>query len=158
MAEDRLTICLALHRLAVSQYSNYNFNSMCNFDGLLLGCNEDGLFKLDSGDVDNTSHIDAFFRLGPSELGITENKSVRHLVVNARLDGPLRMSVNPDGKGDVSTEMIPKNEDLRLIGIKVPIGKDSKGRSLDLKVENVQGSDFTINRIDALLVKKASDS
>lgn len=158
MAEDRLTICLALRRVAAGQYSNYNFNSMCNFDGLLLGCNEDGLFKLDDGDLDITDAIEAFFRLGPSELGIVEEKAVRHLLVNARLTGPLKMSVNPDGKGDISTDVIPKSEDLRLIGLRVPVGKDSKGRSLDLKVENVQGSDFTINRVDALLVKKASGS
>jgi hypothetical protein len=158
MAEDRLTICLALHRVAVSQYNNYNFNSMCNFDGLLLGCNEDGLFKLDDGDLDDTQAIDAFFRLGATEFGMIEEKAVRFLFISGRLDGLLKASINPDGKGDVSSDVIPKREDLRLIGHRVPMGKDVKGRSLDLKIENIQGSDFTINRIDALLVKKASGS
>ena len=158
MAEDRLTICLALHRVAVSQYDNYNFNSMCNFDGMLLGSNEDGLFQLDSGDFDDTQHIKAFFRLGATEFDMIEEKAVRYLLINCRLDGLLKASINPDGKGDVSSDVIPKNEDLRLIDHKVPIGKDTKGRSLDLKVENIQGSDFTINRIDAMLVKKASGS
>ena len=158
MAEDRLTICLSLHRVAVSQYRNYNFNSMCNFDGLLLGSNEDGLFTLDSGDLDVDQHINAFFRLGPCELGMIEEKAVRRIELNGRLDGMLKVSINPDGKGDISSEVTPKREDLRLISHSVPMGKDVKGRSLDLKVENLQGSDFTINRIDALLVKKASGS
>ena len=151
MAEDRLTICLALNRVAVSQYRNYNFNSMCNFDGVLLGCNEDGLFTLDDGDLDDTEMIDSFFRLGATELGMIEEKAVRALLINGRLDGFLKVSINPDGKGDISSEVIPKRDDLRLIGHKVPMGKDVKGRSLDLKIENIQGADFTITRIDGLL-------
>ena len=156
MAEDRLTLCLSLPRVALSQYDNYNFNSMCNFDGMLLGSNEDGLFVLDSGESDDGSLIDAHFKFGSSDLGLDEHKSIRYINIAGRLGGMLQVSVNADGAGDIKRQLSPERTDLRQMRNRVYMGKDCKGKYLELKVENVQGADFTVNRIDALVVKKVS--
>jgi hypothetical protein len=152
MAKDRLTLCLSLGKTAPSQYGNYNFRGMCKFGDKLLGGNEDGVFVLDSGDTDNGTKISAFLRTGPTDFGAEEEKRLRRLYLSFRTDGRMKMGVSGDGKEDVSQEITPANTDLDMIHQKVSGGRDIRGKYLDLKLENVQGSDFTINEVKAVLV------
>ena len=98
MAEERLTMSLSLAVGGVSQYGNYNFKGMCKFGKQLLGGNEDGLFKLESSDRDVTSEIVAFFRTGPTDFKVENEKRVRRLYVSLRSDGDMKLSVGADGK------------------------------------------------------------
>ena len=50
-----VTLCLQLESLALSQFGNYNFNSMCRFGQHHLAANSSGIFKLWKNDKDDTS-------------------------------------------------------------------------------------------------------
>ena len=152
MAEDRLTLCLSLNRAAVSQYGNYNFAGFCLFGDRLVGGNEDGLFVLDSGDLDNTSKIDAHIRTGPTDFGVENEKRLRRLYFTFRTDGRLKYSVSADGKDDITQEVTASNTELAAIHQKAPGGRDMRGKHLDLKVENMHGADFTLNTVRAVLI------
>ena len=158
MADDRLTLCLSLGQAAPSQFGNYNFKGMCKFGDVLLGGNEDGLFTLDSGDRDGTTKIVAHIRTGPTDFGAEEEKRLRRAYVSFRTDGLMRMSVAADGKDDVVQDITPHNTSLDMIHQKVTGGRDIRGKFLDLKLANVEGSDFTINEVKAVLVVLGADT
>lgn len=152
MADDRLTLCLSLGQSAPSQFANYNFRGLCKFGDKLLGGNEDGLFELDSGDLDVTNKINAHIRTGPTDFGAEEEKRLRRAYVSFRTDGRMRMSVSADGKDDIKQDITPHNSNLDMVHQKVTGGRDIRGKYLDLKLANVEGSDFTINEVKAVLV------
>jgi hypothetical protein len=151
MADDRLTICMDLARLAPSQYVNYNFKGMVKFGDVQLGGNEDGLFVLNSGDRDNDEAIDAHIRTGPTAFGAEEEKRLRSIYVSYRTDGRMKMGVSGDGKEDITNEIAPHDRTLNLVHQKSPGGRDMRGKYLDLKLANVNGSDFTIHEVRAVL-------
>lgn len=150
MSTDRLTVCLDLSGIRPSQHTNYNFKSMCSFNGMLIGANEDGLFKLDDGDRDDASDILAYFRLSSTDFGLNNQKRLRKILMGYRTDGSIRVSISPDGKDDVSNDIVPSSRDLRETGQEVPIGRDVRGRYLELEVRNIDGSDFTVDSIYAV--------
>jgi hypothetical protein len=152
MADDRLTICLNLGRMAPGQFGGYNFKSMCKFGDKLLGANEDGLFVLNSGDTDNGTDIPAFFVIGPTDFGAEEEKRIRRLYFSGRMDGRLRVEMSGDEEDPVSQELNPENIELRLTHHRIKGGRDVRGKYLKLKVSNVLGSDFTVSSINAVLV------
>ena len=152
MAEDRLTMCLSLAGARVSQYANFNFRGMCKFNNTLVGGNEDGLFKLESSDKDDDEDITAFFRTGPTDFGVENEKRLRKLYVSFRTDGDMKLSTSGDGKSDVMNELVSHDKNLNMVHQKVKGGRDIRGKFLDLKVENVAGSDFTVNEIKAVLI------
>ena len=158
MADDRLTLCLSLGQAAPSQFGNFNFKGMCKFGDILLGGNEDGMFTLESGDLDGTAKIDAHIRTGPTDFGAEEEKRLRRAYVSLRTNGRMMMSVSADGKDDVKQEITPHNTNLDMIHQKVTGGRDIRGKYLDLKLENVNGADFTINEVKAVLIVLGANS
>lgn len=148
----KLGISLALSRVAISQYGNYNFNSMCKFGSKLLGANESGIFVLESGDDDSGTDISAFFKLGPTDFGIENEKRLRRSYISGRLDGRLRVTMSGDEGEEVEQSVVPSEGSLRLIHHEVRGGRDIRGKYLSFKVANVLGSDFTISNINAVLI------
>ena len=151
-AEDEYALCMNLGNTAPSEFGNYNFNGLCKFGDILLGGNENGLFKLDDGDIDGEDKISAWIRTGPTDFGAEEEKRLRRIYVSYRTDGRMKMSVSGDGKEEVTQDIIASNVDLDMIHQKVPGGRDIRGKYLDMKLENVEGSDFLINEVKAVLV------
>lgn len=156
VCEDYLGMCTELSLLAVTQYAKYNFDSMCKLGDVYLGCNEDGIFEL-TGSKDNTTDIDAFFELPATDFGLSNQKRIRRAYLGYEADGQLMLEVKDD---DDNTRRYPINvplKDLRQHGTTVPVGRDGKGRYWGFKMENVNGSDFSIDSIDVsvmLLGKK----
>lgn len=152
MAEDKLSISLNLARVAPTQYGNYNFKSMCRFGGLLLGANEDGIFVLDNGDKDNGTDISAHFKLGPTDFGAENEKRLRKTYISGRVDGRIKVTMTADEGEDITQEVIPVNNNLLMTHQEVPGGRDVRGKFISYKVENVEGADFTVSNISAVLI------
>ena len=156
VCEDYLGMCAELSLLAVTQYAKFNFESMCKLGNVYLGCNEDGVFEL-TGDKDNDTDIDAFFELPATDFGVPNQKRIRRAYLGLEASGQLVLEVKDD---DNNTRRYPINvplKDLRQHSTTVPIGRDGKGRYWGFKIENVNGSDFSIDSIDVavtLLAKK----
>lgn len=147
MADDRLGLCLSLARLAPSQYSKWNFNSMTKFGDVYLGANEDGIFILDQADKDGDDDIDARFRSALSDFGILNPKRARKVYLGYETDGNLEARIGSDERDDLVIEVPAKNENLREHSRKIPVGKDVKGRYLDIEIRNVKGADFSVDEI-----------
>jgi hypothetical protein len=147
-----LGLCLELTGKRASQYANYNFNSMCKFNGAYLGANESGIFTLDSGDLDGTDQIEAFFELLTSDYGVANQKRWRSMYIGYETEGNLTLIVKDDDNNERSYTLEPIFAGLEQHGQKVGIGRDGKGRYWMIRIENVNGVDFSVDRIAGIPV------
>ncbi|HBF44014.1 MAG TPA: hypothetical protein DDW42_10395 [Desulfobacteraceae bacterium] len=149
---DYLGLCLQLERMAMSQYANWNFNSMTKFNGQYLGANENGLFVLSDGDLDGVSEIPAFFELLTSDWGIENQKRVRSMYVGYETNGRLKFAVKDDDGNETEYILEANHLDNAQHGAKLPGSRKSKGRYWMVKVDNMNGADFSVDNIRILPV------
>jgi hypothetical protein len=147
MAIDRLGLCLALERIAPSQYSKWNFNSMTKFGDKYIGANEDGIFIVDEADKDGDENIDARFRSALSDFSAINFKRIRRIYLGYETDGDLEARIGTDEKEDQVIEVPAKNRLLREHSKGFPVGRDMKGRYFDIEIRNLGGADFSMDEI-----------
>ena len=145
-----LGLCLALERVAPTQYQNYNFNSMCKFGDVYLGANSSGIFVLDSGDLDDTLEIEAFFELLTSDWGIINQKRIRSIIISLESNGELLLTVSDDDGNSRDFIIDPIFPSNKQHVVKVAIGRDGKGTYWMVRIDNINGSDFSIDKIQAV--------
>jgi len=150
MANCKLVLATELTLIASSQYLNYNFSSMVKFGNRYYGGNSDGLFELETGDLDNDSNIEAYFKLITTDFGVSNLKRMRSIFVRGVSDGKLLFTVEDDEENERTYPL--DNVKATATGQKVPIGRDGKGVYWSVKVSNYEGSNFSINSMDALML------
>jgi len=148
----QLGLCLHLLGEQLSQYANYNFNSMCKFGDFYLGAGSSGIFKLDSGDTDAGTNIEAFFELANTDLGIEHQKRMRAAYVGYETNGNLMLTIEDDDGNERNYTITPNHIGNLQQTSRVAIGRDGKGRYWMFRIDNVNGSDFGINTITAVPV------
>lgn len=141
---------LLLGRL--SQWANYNFNSMVRIGDVHVGANDEGLYKLDSGNSDDVQDIDAFFELAMSDWGIAHQKRIRYFYIGCECNGDLMVLVKNDDGYFKAYDVQPNHTPNQQHSIKVPGSRDGKGRYWTVRIENVNGSDFSIDQIEVMPV------
>ena len=155
--EDHLGLCTELSLLAPTQYSNYNFDAMCKFGDVYLGCNEFGIFSLD-GETDDNIHIAAFFELLLTDFGIPNQKRIRKAYLGYEASGSLVLEVEDDDNNVRRFTVGAALADHRQHGTRVPVGRDGKGRYWAFRLENVDGCDFSVDSMDVLVTVLAKKS
>lgn len=150
MANCKLVLATELTIKAPSQYLNYSFSSMVKFGNRYYGGNADGLFELESGDTDNGTYIDAHFKLFTTDFGSRNLKRMRAIFVRGLSDGQLLFTVEDDENNERTYPL--ENVKSTSTGQKVPVGRDGKGVYWSVKVANNEGSDFSINTLEALML------
>ncbi len=135
---------------ASSQYRNFDFNSMCMFNGKPIAVNSDGIFLLDDSETDNGTKINSIAELPTSILGLMHPKRLRSLYVGYETSGAIKFSVTPDGGDTTSVHLLPaKGRQIQHMG-KVHMPRRRKGTYWVFKIENVNGCDFSIDHIQAV--------
>ena len=127
---------------ATTQYTNFDFNSMVNFNGVALAANDQGLFEL-SGDTDNLVPITAYFEPVTSDIGVIGPKRMRYLYVEAKLNGKLNINISVDGE-TAKTYSIT-NTTYMPLRRRIPITRDLQGTYWLYQFQNVDGADFSID-------------
>jgi hypothetical protein len=148
----QLGLCLHLLGEQLSQYGNYNFNSLCKFGDMYLGANGSGIFQLDSGDTDAGSPVEAFFELINTDMGIEHQKRIRAVYIGYETNGDLALTVKDDDGNERRYTIKPNHIGNQQQTSRVPVGRDGKGRYWMFRIDNVNGSDFGINSITAVPV------
>ena len=143
-----LGLCLQLTGFRPSQYSNYNFNSMCKFGDKYLGANENGIFELNSGELDVAALIESIIELLTTDLGVSNQKRIRSVYVGYEADGDLLLVVYDDDSNQREFILDPNHTDNEQSSAKVPVGRDGKGRYWTFRIENIAGADFSIDNIE----------
>lgn len=133
----------------VSTFTNFDFNSFAEINGVMVGGKSSGMFKL-TGDVDVSSTIDATIEFPLAKFGVDNVKQLRAVKLFGRSDGSLLITAN-DGKSgewEVPITLVGDDSAESVLGY-FPF--TARGRYLQLKVENVAGCDFLLDKVDLSL-------
>lgn len=138
---------------ADTQYSNFNFTSMCKFNGVVLGAGPSGLFKCCCGEDDNGTEIEAYFIPIKTKLGLNKQKRIDQVYIGGVSDGSVQIEITGDAKesiGPYGTPYLSTEYQTR----RVTPGKGYYWVYGSIKVSNIAGSSFAIDLIDLLVQAK----
>jgi hypothetical protein len=151
---DYLTLCMNVNNFAVTQYSNFDFNSMVQFNGTPYAAGTTGIFSLGNAQTDNTADIDAYFEFWIGDSGTLNLKRIRALHFGLEANGNTTVEItDDDGTSKTYDITILKPETVGVAGYtqhghRIFVERTHKGRYWKTKVSNVDGADFSIDRID----------
>ena len=143
---DPIVLSMNTERQALTQYSNYAFNSFAKFNGVFLGASDAGVFELNGADDAGTG-ISAIARTGTTTFGTSHQKRVDRAYIGYRADGELRLRV-------ITNETVAHDYAVNyraisgIHGARVPIGKGLKSRYWQFELQNVGGADFEVDEIE----------
>ncbi len=146
----RKSIVMHLFNHAVSEYVNFNFNSLAFFKGFLIGTNEDGLFIL-GGKDDLGQPIQADVRTGIHDLGkdgIIAFPKEAWLVY--RTDGQLELDVEVEEDGSPYPYIFERTHSNRITEVRETLGKGLTDRFYTFTLKNLSGSDFDLESLRIL--------
>ncbi len=142
---NRRAIVMNLSNHAMTEYSNYNFNSLAHFNGVFVGANENGIYVLD-GDDDLDQSVESHVRTGVHDLGSSGvTFSPREACLAYRSDGDIELEVEEDEDDSYSytfNQVTGTASDMNI-----PLGKGFTGRFYTLDLKNVSGSRFDIESL-----------
>ena len=144
---SRKAVVMNLENRAVTEYKNYNFNSLVMWNGMLLGTNEEGLYII-GGDTDIGTAIEAYIQSGTYDLTEGAITIPKEAWMTYRSDGDVKVEVRED-----ESTVYNYNVEKVALGIKegrAKFGKGFKGRFYRFGIKNVAGSDFDINSFRVL--------
>lgn len=140
-----------LSHFGVTEYSNFSFNSFCDYheSGLYLGASEDGIFLLD-GDDDDGIGIHAAIQSGTEDLFEGYVKRMREGFISKR-GGPLGIDIILDeGRlSPITREMESATDEIHEERFKVPRGL--KNRFASFIIRNLGGNKIDLDSFRVLL-------
>jgi len=143
-----LGICLNTKINALSQYSEFDFNSTCLFNGKVLGASSSGIFE-HSGDTDNGVDISSFFKYPSISFDIPKQKRVRRIYVNGYIGGDIEVTVITDK--DAKTKYTVAKSVIDDVAVVIDTNYYDKGDTIGLLIGNKDGADFSISSIYMLI-------
>ena len=143
-----------LKNSGVSQYADLDINSLCVFNGTVLGANTSGIFSLD-GSHDGSIDILSFFQTFSTDFNDFHHKWFRRIQISGDIVGDLDVRVVTDNDKKTAVKVNPLGT---LDQQKVIIRSDrcNFGRILGKEGRNVNEADFTVNSIDCDVTLKAT--
>lgn len=154
-AEPRLTIVTNLANGAITQYSNYDFNSYawCQPLRKLYAANSDGLYVLDDADTDNGVDIDCYLQTMKMALGGAGGSDVYDAnflrgYLNCRATKDISITTTADGWATTDTLTIANrspNGDWHTEVVDADRG--AWGNQWGWRVANVDGGDLSVRSL-----------
>ena len=145
----RKAIVMHLFNHAVSNYINFNFNSLFHFQGHFLGTNEQGVFLL-GGDDDLGKQIQMEIQDGVRDL--VKNGSItipREAWLTYRSNDGMELDARFDEVADLPPLMFSKVASM-IRETRAKFGRGIKARFLQWTIRNVQGSDCHLESLRIL--------
>ena len=152
MADARLAVAMNMKKLAISQYGNFDFNSMTMFNGVPLGANSDGIYTLFDADDDDGTNIDAFIETITSNFGIPSKKKPRRMYVSLEASRDITLKLKTDEGDYEEYRFTPTQVNQLQHRVSVNVKSRHKGDFWMIRIENEDGCDFSIDSIDALFI------
>lgn len=136
----------------VTEYDNYNFSGLAEFNGTLYGVGEAGLYKLE-GDDDAGAEISASLRTALLRLGAGKETRIDSAYLGYRSNGTLQLKVTYiDSRGSKRSYVYDLQElparDNRPGRVKV--GKGLKSVYWSFELSNTDGADFDLDVLEIL--------
>jgi hypothetical protein len=146
--DDVKTIVANSRNFAISEYSNFAFNSMGRLNGKSLYANASGIYE-GGGDDDDGTKIDASYKTGAIDIYTTEKQLLRDAYLNYRSDGDIQLfSVGNEVNARAYTITNSTNGTLHERRAKQERG--IKDRHFSFGVSNINGSSLEIDTVRIL--------
>jgi len=147
---ERFGVSINLKQLAVSQYRNFPFNSMCVFNGTALAANSDGIYSLDDAEKDDGTNINSYVEFPTTDFGVLGAKRFRKMYLGYETSGGFKLTTQVDGGAD-KVVIIPadKRGQVQHRG-EIPMSRSQKGVYWILKAANIAGCDFSLDSIEGI--------
>jgi hypothetical protein len=142
-----LTICLHLEGEQLSQWDDFGFNSFVKVSESYFGAKTDGIFQLDEGEASDQQPIDAFFELPLSDWGVSNPKRVHNFKVGYEANGRIEITFRDDEGREQIKSLDPIEYNFQH-GNRLYGRRDMKGRYWMVRIDNVNGCDFSIDQIE----------
>lgn len=132
---------------AVTQYTDYPFNSIITAEGLNYGVTDTGLYLLD-GDTDditgvNPLGISASFEMHPTNYDSIQTKNIAYCYIQSRSEGQFTVNAVADEVVKPLSESVSHGRDS-LYNWRVQLGRGVKAINWGFTVSNIAGADFQI--------------
>jgi len=141
---------------ASTQFINYNFTDFVTVGSVTYGLNSSGMFSLDTKADDNGTDIDAYFAIIMTNLGIPNQKMIQSGLISGE-GGGIKVTLIFDDDSEHTEFVTPSGTGAGIFyGI-----RSQKGEYFQIKVQNIDGSDLSIDQIDVtpiILGRKPSGS
>ena len=151
LVSDYLNMVLNLKNRALTLYDNYDFNSMCTFNGKSFGATSTNIYELDTGNTDDGESIHWNFRTGNLDLHQKEKKRLKQAWFSYKSNGDLMVTVILTDGTEYEYELTGYgvNED----GVRVKFGKGIKDKYIALDVSDIDGSTIKLDVLKLHLEK-----
>jgi len=151
--QSYLNMVMNIRNAALTIYDNYDFNSLCRFNGKHLGATSTKIFDLDTGTLDDTAEIDWNFRTGYLDLEQKTTKKLRQAWLSYKSSGNLILTtIQPDG---TEYEYTLEGIETAETGLRVKFGRGLASKYVALDIKNVDGSSITLDTLQLTLDKLA---
>ncbi len=151
LADSYLNMVMNIQNFGLTTYDNYDFNSLCRFNGVNLGATAAGIFNLDSGLTDNGTLLDWNIRTPFLDLHQKVKKGISAAWLSYKSDGDLIMTVIlPDA---TEYEYPVTGLDETEEGVRVKFGKGIRSKYLALDLRNDGGSSLSLDTWKLLFEK-----
>lgn len=147
---SKLGVCINLRGLNVSQISNLDFNSSAEIDGKTLVAGPAGVYQFGDSCDDDGEDIRALARTGRCNFGDVHNKRVRKCFFTLIANGSLTLHIYGDETREREFTVEPDATDMTSTKAVVNGSRDVWGKSLEFQIENVEGSQFSIDKLAIL--------
>lgn len=135
-----------MQNFGVTEYQNYPFNSMVKFQGVYLGANANGVYRLD-GDTDAGEEIDARIKTGI--LGFRNQTRVDSAYLTLRSDGDVLLKVITAEKTE-NWYSLSGSENLSQKRVK--LGRGLQSSLYQFELTNITGSDLELSGMEIIPV------
>lgn len=150
-----VNLVMNIRNYGLTEYANYNFNSMCRFNNKHFGANGTAVYDLDSGKTDDGTFIDWNFRSGFIDLEQKVKKKLKQAWISYKSDGDLLVTVVlPDGtEYEYELDEIYADE----TGLRVKFGKGISSKYVAVDVKNVDGADIVMDSMKIMMDKVGAE-
>lgn len=145
----RKAVVMHLFNYAVSEYKNYNFNSLLHVHGSFIGLNEDGVYLIDGND-DLGEQIQARIKSGLEDFAVKGAVTIpREAWLAYRSDDGMQLDVKVDEVKDLPSMFFRKVAGA-ITECRAKLGRGIKNRFFTWDLKNVGGSDFSLESLRIL--------
>lgn len=138
-----------LNGAAASEYRNFPFNGLVDFDGRYFGTTRDGLFEL-VGDDDDGEDIDAHIKSALVDFGTSALKQLPDVYVAMTHGNQVVLKVVTTGKRGEQVEHIytqTLTQASALHNGRIKLGRGLESKYWQFELANVDGADFDFDEL-----------
>lgn len=140
-------------KAATTQYVNFDFESMANFNGQILAAGSNGLFLVSkSTNTDADAAIVAYFEIATIDFSLSSEKRLRSVYVTFEGTADLRLTINTE-KSAAENYVIPGTGAGQKTR-KVSINRSLHGVHWTFKIYS-SGADFSLDNIKVLPIVRS---